>query len=243
MSRVLVPPQLEIVIPDFEKWYYSARCFNIKPAKTYVRSLDVGIGQKVDLGIKLALGGRAHLEMEICNNSPFPICLGGSIKFVESNRKNTFEAIKRCGLEDNGRTGESVSSSTVSGQSFVSATNSYNNGSSSNGNSSSTYDGTNCTCGNPCKLGRVLLRRLDLGDTLPKKATISFGFTFSPLDSPSIGATDGTRNKIQALNSIALLKSQQTFQQAFQQSFYSSVGHPVVLETLLKSLLRFHQSY
>ena len=45
------------------------------------------------------------------------------------------------------------------------------------------------------------------------------------------------------VNSIALLKSQQTF----QQSFYSSVGHPVVLETLLKSvlksLLRFQQSY
>ena len=34
------------------------------------------------------------------------------------------------------------------------------------------------------------------------------------------------------VNSIALLKSQQTF----QQSFYSSVVHPVVLETLLKSL-------
>ena len=49
------------------------------------------------------------------------------------------------------------------------------------------------------------------------------------------------------VNSIALLKSQQTFQQPFQQSFYSSVGHPVVLETLLKSLLknllRFQQSY
>ena len=47
----------------------------------------------------------------------------------------------------------------------------------------------------------------------------------------------------QGRNSIALLKSQQTF----QQSFYSSVGHPVVLETLLKtllkSLLRFQQSY
>ena len=41
------------------------------------------------------------------------------------------------------------------------------------------------------------------------------------------------------VNSIALLKSQQTF----QHSFYSSVGHPVVLETLLKSLLRFQQSY
>ena len=40
-------------------------------------------------------------------------------------------------------------------------------------------------------------------------------------------------------NSIALLKSQQTF----QQRFYSGVGHPVVLETLLKSLLRFQQSY
>ena len=35
------------------------------------------------------------------------------------------------------------------------------------------------------------------------------------------------------VNSIALLKSQQTF----QQSFYSSVGPPVVLETLSKSLL------
>ena len=41
------------------------------------------------------------------------------------------------------------------------------------------------------------------------------------------------------VNSIALLKSQQTF----QQSFYSSVRRPVVLETLLKSLLRFQQSY
>ena len=47
------------------------------------------------------------------------------------------------------------------------------------------------------------------------------------------------------VNSIALLKSQQTF----QQSFYSSVRHPVVLEkkTLLKSLfkgmLRFQQNY
>ena len=51
----------------------------------------------------------------------------------------------------------------------------------------------------------------------------------------------------QGRNSIALLKSQQTFQQTFQHSFYSSVGHPVVLETLLKSLLksllRFQQSY
>ena len=44
-------------------------------------------------------------------------------------------------------------------------------------------------------------------------------------------------------NSIALLKSEQTFQQSCQQSFYSSVGHPVLLETLLKSLLRFEQSY
>ena len=45
------------------------------------------------------------------------------------------------------------------------------------------------------------------------------------------------------VKSIALLKSQQTF----QQSFYSSVGHPVGLENLLKSplksLLRFQQSY
>ena len=40
----------------------------------------------------------------------------------------------------------------------------------------------------------------------------------------------------QGRNSISLLKSQQTF----QQSFYSSVGHPVVLETLLKSLLRLN---
>ena len=30
------------------------------------------------------------------------------------------------------------------------------------------------------------------------------------------------------------------YQQTFQQSFYSSVGHPVVQETLLKSLLRFN---
>ena len=49
--------------------------------------------------------------------------------------------------------------------------------------------------------------------------------------------------EVQEVNSIALLKSQQTFQQTFQQSFYSSVGHPVVLETLLKTLLRFQQSY
>ena len=41
---------------------------------------------------------------------------------------------------------------------------------------------------------------------------------------------------IQGVNSI---ESKHTF----QQSFYSSVGHPVVLETLLKSLLRFQQSY
>ena len=49
------------------------------------------------------------------------------------------------------------------------------------------------------------------------------------------------------VNSIALLKFQQTFQQTFQQSFYSSVEFPVVLETLLKtllkSLLRFQQRY
>ena len=45
------------------------------------------------------------------------------------------------------------------------------------------------------------------------------------------------------VNSIALLKSQQTFQQTFPLSFYCSVGHPVVLKTLLKSLLRFQQSY
>ena len=45
---------------------------------------------------------------------------------------------------------------------------------------------------------------------------------------------------ILGVNSI---ESQQTFQQTFQQSFYSSKGHPVVLETLLKSLLRFQQSY
>ena len=47
----------------------------------------------------------------------------------------------------------------------------------------------------------------------------------------------------QGRNSIALLKSQQTF----KQSFYSSVEHPVVLETLLKRLLKslliFQQSY
>ena len=39
-------------------------------------------------------------------------------------------------------------------------------------------------------------------------------------------------------NSIALLKSQQIF----QQSFYSSVGHPVVLETLLKTLLKTNKA-
>ena len=38
------------------------------------------------------------------------------------------------------------------------------------------------------------------------------------------------RHRVLEVNSIALLKSQQTFQQTFQQSFYSSVGHPVVLE-------------
>ena len=42
----------------------------------------------------------------------------------------------------------------------------------------------------------------------------------------------------QGLNSIALLKSQQTFQQSFQ----SSVGHPVVLETLLKTLLKTNKA-
>ena len=49
-------------------------------------------------------------------------------------------------------------------------------------------------------------------------------------------------DQVLEVNSIALLKSQQTF----QQSFYSSVVHPVVLEllkSLLKSLLRFQQSY
>ena len=35
------------------------------------------------------------------------------------------------------------------------------------------------------------------------------------------------------------IESQQTFQPSFQQSFYS-VANPVVLKTLLKSLLRFN---
>ena len=202
IAKVLVPPQLEIVIPDFEKWYYSARFFNIKPAKSYVRALDVGIMQKVDLGIRFTLSGRAHLEIEICNNSPFPICLGGDIKFVESNCTNTFEATMRCGMADNRRPGESVS--TVSGQSFVSATNSYTNGSSNGDGSSNGVNEIKCTCGNPCKLGRVLLQYLDMGDTLPKKATISFSFKFLPLESPCIAAKDGIRNKIQRDGDLAL---------------------------------------
>ena len=48
-------------------------------------------------------------------------------------------------------------------------------------------------------------------------------------------------------NSIALLKSQQTFQQTFQQSFqYYRVSHTTIktlLKSLSKSLLRFQQSY
>ena len=198
MAKVLEPPQLEIVIPDFEKWFYSSRFFNIKPAKTYVRSLDVGIVQKIELGIKFTLSGRAHLEVEISNNSPFPICLGGAIKLVESHFTNTFEAAKRCGLENNRPPGASGSGSIESGHSFVSATNSYSNGSSSNGNSPSNAGNViNCTCGNLCKLGRVMLQSLDLGDTLPKKATISFSLKFLPLDSPFIAAKDDVRNKIQ----------------------------------------------
>ena len=55
-----------------------------------------------------------------------------------------------------------------------------------------------------------------------------------------VGALFASKAAVQGLNSIALLKSQRTFQQAFQQSFYSSVGHPVVLKALLKSLLKFN---
>ena len=44
-------------------------------------------------------------------------------------------------------------------------------------------------------------------------------------------------------NSISLLKSQRTFQQTFQQSFqYYRLSHTTI-QTLLKSLLRFQQSY
>ena len=47
----------------------------------------------------------------------------------------------------------------------------------------------------------------------------------------------------QGRNSIALLKSQQTFQQTFQQSFqYYRLSHTTI-KTLLKSPLRFQQSY
>ena len=69
--------------------------------------------QKVDLGIKFTLNGRPNLDIEICNNSPFPICLGGAIKFVEANCTITFEAAKRCGVDANHRSGQSVS--TMSG--------------------------------------------------------------------------------------------------------------------------------
>ena len=68
-----------------------------------------------------------------------------------------------------------------------------------------------------------------------------YNLTADPSEKNNIAAGN------QGRNSIALLKSQQTFQHTFQQSFYCSVGHPVVLETLLKlllkSLLRFQQSY
>ena len=65
----------------------------------------------------------------------------------------------------------------------------------------------------------------------------------------ALGALDGATEPqqwfqwMQGRNSIALLKSQQNFQQTFQQSFqYYRVSHTTI-ETLLKSLLRFQQSY
>ena len=45
MAKVLLVPQHDIIIPDFERWYYSARFFNVKPVKSYLRSLDVGMLQ------------------------------------------------------------------------------------------------------------------------------------------------------------------------------------------------------
>ena len=210
LAKVLAPPQHDIVIPDFEKWYYSATFFNVKPVKTYVRSLDVGMVLNVDLGIKFTLSGGSHLEIEISNNSPFPICVGGAIKFAEANCAVKFETTKRCGVDPNHRPGESVS--TMSGHgSFVSATNNMANGSSSNGNgngngnsSSNAGNGSNCSCGNPCKLGRVLLHHLDLGDILPEKATISFRFKFLPLDSLCTAAQEGIRKKIERDGDLAL---------------------------------------
>lgn len=205
MEKVLKPPKHEIVIPDFEKWYYSARFFNIKPVKSYVRSLDVGMVQKVDLGIKFTLSGRKHLEIEISNNSPFPICLGGEIKFMEANSTVTFEATTRCGIDVNRRPDAENSISTVSGHRFINHTASSENGSSSNGNSSSTTSNDiNCTCGNPCKLGRILLQRLHMGKTLPEKATISFRLKIFPLDSLSIAVKDGIRNKVHQDGYLAL---------------------------------------
>ena len=77
---------------------------------------------------------------------------------------------------------------------------------------------------------------------------VAYGVVLKP-DAAGVGlvAALDLATVLLEVNSIALLKSQQTFQQTFQHSFYSSVGHPVVLETLLKSLLksllRFQQSY
>ena len=141
------------------------------------------------MGIKFALSGQSLLDVEICNHSPFTICLGGEIKFVEGNCTNLFEAAKRCGVGNNQQSGQSASTisgghtiratsdrANANGSSGFSANGSSANGSSANGSSSngSSTNGSNCSCGDPCKLGRMFLQRLDLGDTLPEKATISF---------------------------------------------------------------------
>ena len=171
------------------------------------------------MGIKFALSGQSLLDVEICNHSPFTICLGGEIKFVEGNCTNLFEAAKRCGVGNNQQSGQSASTisgghtiratsdrANANGSSGFSANGSSANGSSANGSSSngSSTNDSNCSCGDPCKLGRMFLQRLDLGDTLPEKATISFRFKFCPLNSLCIAAKDDVRNKIQRDGDLAL---------------------------------------
>ena len=70
------------------------------------------------------------------------------------------------------------------------------------------------------------------------------------INSQSTVIGEGIQNLVEEVNGLQAQLSIITqgrdsieFQQTFQQSFYISVGHPVVLKTLLKSLLRFQQSY